>query len=86
MMGEGLPFLFVAQAASPLGGAIGGPYLKWCAVCGLFIDCETEESAKITFLNHVGRAHELEYLQATGHVPTPDHMKLQEYLVREGFQ
>lgn len=82
----GLPFLFVAEQESLTGGRIGGPFLHICGICGLYIDCESVESAKITFLFHVARAHPWEYYEATGNLPTEDYMKHQEYLVREGFQ
>ena len=83
---RGAPLLFVAKAVDAYRRRGRWPPTSGGARSGsLFIDCETEESSKIAFVFHVGRAHELEYLQATGNVPTPDHLRLQEYLVREGF-
>jgi hypothetical protein len=77
--------LFVAATASPLGTTIGSK-ATGCRLCGLLWDCDSEENHKINSLWHVARVHPWEYLEATGAMPSDEHMKLQEYLVREGFQ
>jgi len=77
--------LFLAATASPLGTTIGGKATT-CQICGLAWDCETDEGAKINALWHTARVHPWEYLEATGSMPSDEHMRTQEYLVREGFQ